>query len=91
VVQKLLVGDTQTDRETGDLISLLSLLETRLKATKKAENGRVEAVVYLWFIQKRLAGQPISGSVLCEKAIVFNQQLGGGSPDCKASNFKCRL
>jgi hypothetical protein len=28
---------------------------------------------------------------LCEKAIVFNQQLGGGSPDCKASNFKCRL
>jgi hypothetical protein len=29
-VQKLLVGDTQTDRETGDLISLLSFLESRL-------------------------------------------------------------
>jgi hypothetical protein len=40
-VQRILVGDTQTDRQTdrhtqtdrqtGDLISLLSLLETRLK------------------------------------------------------------
>jgi hypothetical protein len=29
-VQKLLVGDTQTDREIGDLISLLSFLESRL-------------------------------------------------------------
>jgi hypothetical protein len=36
-VQKLLVGDTytqagrQTDRQTGDLISVLSFLESRLK------------------------------------------------------------
>jgi hypothetical protein len=29
--QKLLVGDTQTDRQTGDLINLLSFLESRLK------------------------------------------------------------
>jgi hypothetical protein len=28
---KLLAGDTQTDRQTGDLISLLSFLESRLK------------------------------------------------------------
>jgi hypothetical protein len=30
-VQKLLLGGTQTDRETGDLISLLSFLESMLK------------------------------------------------------------
>jgi hypothetical protein len=30
-VQKLLVGEHQTDRRTGDLISLLSFLESRLK------------------------------------------------------------
>jgi hypothetical protein len=30
VVQTLLVGDTQTDRQTGVLISLLSFLESRL-------------------------------------------------------------
>jgi hypothetical protein len=29
-VQKVLAGDTQTDRQTGDLISLLSFLERRL-------------------------------------------------------------
>jgi hypothetical protein len=29
--QKLLVGDTQTDRQTGDFVSLLSFLESRLK------------------------------------------------------------
>jgi hypothetical protein len=34
VVQKLLVGDTQTDKETGDFISLLSFLESRLKKQK---------------------------------------------------------
>jgi hypothetical protein len=30
-VQRLLVGDTETDRQTGDMISLLSFLEIRLK------------------------------------------------------------
>jgi hypothetical protein len=30
-VQRLLGGDIQTDRQTGDLISLLSFLESRLK------------------------------------------------------------
>jgi hypothetical protein len=35
---------------------------------KKVENGEVEAAIYKWFIQnKRSAGQPISGLVLCEK------------------------
>jgi hypothetical protein len=29
--QKLLMGDTQSDRQTGDLISLLSFMESRLK------------------------------------------------------------
>jgi hypothetical protein len=36
-VQKLLVGDTQTDRQTGDLISLLSCLKSRLKKHKYEE------------------------------------------------------
>jgi hypothetical protein len=42
-VQKLLVGDanrqtdTQTNRETGDLITLLSFLESRLKIPEKTK------------------------------------------------------
>jgi hypothetical protein len=51
-VQKLLVGDT--DRQTGDLISLLSFLESRLKieletnfrATKNYSTGR--GFEYCW-------------------------------------------
>jgi hypothetical protein len=31
LAEKLLVGDTQTDRQTGDLICLHSFLENRLK------------------------------------------------------------
>jgi hypothetical protein len=46
------------------------------KTMKKAENGKVVAAVYHWFIQERLAGQPISLLVLCEEALIFNQQLG---------------
>jgi hypothetical protein len=34
-VQKLLVGGTQTHTQTGDLISLLSFLESRLKKEGK--------------------------------------------------------
>jgi hypothetical protein len=34
VVKKLSVGYRQTDRQTGDLISLLSFLESRLKIVK---------------------------------------------------------
>jgi hypothetical protein len=33
-VQKLLVGNTQRDTQTGDLISLLLFLESRLKNSK---------------------------------------------------------
>jgi hypothetical protein len=32
-VQKLLLRDTQADRQIGDLISLLSFLESKLKVT----------------------------------------------------------
>jgi hypothetical protein len=43
-VQKLLVGDTQTDTDThthtqtGDLISLLSFLKSRLKSIQNYDN-----------------------------------------------------
>jgi hypothetical protein len=45
---------------------------------KKVKNGKVEAVIYHWFIQKRSAVQSVSGLVLCEKASMFNQQLVEG-------------
>jgi hypothetical protein len=57
------------EREDGSMIR---------KTVKKVENDKVEAAIYEWFTQKRSAGQPISGLVLCEIALIFNQQLGWG-------------
>lgn len=54
----------------------------------------MDDAVYLWFTQRRRLGEPISGPVLCEKALEFNKSLGG-SGNFKASsgwlsNFKQR-
>ncbi|KFD47645.1 hypothetical protein M513_11436 [Trichuris suis] len=42
------------------------------KVMKKAQNEEVDQAVYVWFMQKRAMGQPISGPLLCEKALHFN-------------------
>ncbi|XP_050338865.1 jerky protein homolog-like [Bactrocera neohumeralis] len=47
------------------------------KVMKKSQNEILENAVYTWFLQKRACGQPISGPLLCEKALDFNQKLGG--------------
>ena len=42
----------------------------------------MESAVYIWFTQRRATGVPISGPLLCEKALYFNEKLGG------STNFK---
>jgi len=44
---------------------------------RRAENDKAEDAVYKWFIQKCSQGQPISGLVLCEKALIFGEKLVG--------------
>jgi hypothetical protein len=55
-VQKFFVGDTQTDRQTGDLIRLLLFLERRLKinANGSYHNSWIDA----GFSQQRLGFDP---------------------------------
>ncbi|XP_023312436.1 jerky protein homolog-like [Anoplophora glabripennis] len=55
------------------------------KRLKLANNMALEAALYLWFTQRRSLGEPISGPLLCEKALDFNKQLNG-SPDFNASS-----
>ncbi|KAG8245417.1 hypothetical protein J6590_108198 [Homalodisca vitripennis] len=64
------------------------------KSMKRPQDEKLEEAMYLWFIQRRTKGEPISGPLLCEKAIQINKKLGG-SADFKAStgwlkNFKSR-
>ncbi|KAJ8871377.1 hypothetical protein PR048_027694 [Dryococelus australis] len=50
--------------------------------------------MYMWITQRRSLREPISGPMICEKALQFNEQLNGPK-DFKASsgwlkNFKSR-
>ncbi|GFV43958.1 jerky-like protein [Trichonephila clavipes] len=63
-----------------------------MKSMREANNVVLDRALYLWFSQRRSKGNPISGSLLSEKALEFNEKLNG-SADFKAStgwlkNFK---
>lgn len=50
--------------------------------------------VYTWLLQWQTLGEPVSGPILCKKALILNEKLGGNS-DFKANvwlakNFKNR-
>lgn len=47
------------------------------KTMKKATNESLDTSVYLWFVQKRSEGIPLSGPIVAEKAILFNKKLNG--------------
>ncbi|XP_023224155.1 jerky protein homolog-like [Centruroides sculpturatus] len=51
---------------------------------KMAENKDLDTAVYTWFMQVRSQGQPISGPLICEKALQMNKKLGGNA-DFQAS------
>lgn len=64
------------------------------KTARSANNKALEDAMYIWFTQRRSLGEPISGPLICEKALQFNEQLNGPR-DFKASsgwlkNFKSR-
>jgi len=39
------------------------------KTMSTAENSVLESAVYLWFSQQRALGTPLSGPIICEKAL----------------------
>ena len=51
---------------------------------KSAIDAALEGIMFTWFNQKRSLGEPISGSLLCEKALLLNQKMVGHC-DFKAS------
>jgi hypothetical protein len=57
----------------------------RKKSLINPKNKIVDDVVFQWFRQKRDRDIPISGSMLCEKALELNERLKG-DPNFKASN-----
>ena len=67
---------------SGKLESLKGV--TSRKPMKPAENDNLDCAVYTWFVQQRSKGEPISGPIICEKALIINEKLRG-DPHFKAT------
>ena len=63
-------------------MSDIGMEKTKAKVMKIGDDPKHDAAVYLWFQQKRAEGVPVSGPILCEKAVHFHQKMYG-----EESNF----
>lgn len=96
-VGKATISDIKNKKDT--IISFASKLDSedgskKRKTMTKPKDEKLDEAMFLWFVQRRSKGEPISGPLLCEKALQINEKLGG-PPDFKASsgclkNFKSR-
>ncbi|XP_015435795.1 PREDICTED: jerky protein homolog-like [Dufourea novaeangliae] len=55
------------------------------KSMMVPKNKNVDDAVFQWFLENREKGVPITGPILCEKALEFNEKLKG-NPNFKASS-----
>lgn len=53
----------------------LSVSVKERKIMRLADDEKLDEAVYLWFIQKRSLGIPVTGVVLSEMATQFHEQL----------------
>ena len=58
----------------------------KAKVMKLSDNIQLEKAVYIWFKQKRMEGVPISGPMLCEKAMQLSKHLLGDTATFVASD-----
>ena len=53
----------------------LSVCPKERKIMHLAKDGQLDEALYLWYIQKRSQGIPVTGPIMTEKAQMFYQQL----------------
>ena len=56
------------------------------KVMRVADDSELDKAVYVWFQQKRMEGMPITGAMLCEKAVWFNKKMNGEDTKFTASS-----
>ena len=52
-------------------------MSKKVKVMKLGDDVQHDKAVYLWSKQKRMEGVPISGPVLCEKAVQLHKKMYG--------------
>ncbi|CAK1602053.1 unnamed protein product [Parnassius mnemosyne] len=82
-VGKSTITDIKKKQKTN-ISNVISQLDssngsTSRKTMKLASNTNLDDAVYNWFTQKRSQGETISDPILCEKAVQFNEKIGGSS------------
>lgn len=83
----------EIEKYASQMESLASSSKKR-KTMRKATDQQLDQALYLWFIQKRAEGVPLSGPIIQERALFFNEKLNV-EKEFKASsgwlhNFKNR-
>ncbi|KAG8223070.1 hypothetical protein J437_LFUL002018 [Ladona fulva] len=75
-IGKSTVGDIKKNKDS--IMKFVSTTESGSKVRKTmktVDNVALENAVYLWFIQQRRLHVPISGEMICEKALFFHRQM----------------
>lgn len=73
---------TNIKKQSQEITTFASKLDSQegcsqRKSMKIAAHDQLDEAVFKWFLQARSSGQPISGPLLCEKALLLNAKLGG--------------
>ena len=86
------ISDIKKNKDRILSYMYISTMETaggakKRNTLKKESLEDVEKATYLWFLQERGRGTPISGPILAEKALQFHRRLHGedSADDLKAS------
>ncbi|GFX49379.1 jerky-like protein [Trichonephila clavipes] len=72
------------DRWRHDYGARRKIARRKEKTTREAHEIALDRALYLWFLQRKSKGDPISDPLLCEKALELIEKLGG-SADFKAN------
>ena len=87
IARTTVIGICQNSDKIETHVAKMESLDGNIKkrkTIKKAENEELDTALYRWFTQQRSLGVPISGPLICAKAIKLNR-LMEGDPKFSAS------
>ena len=84
---QLLATSKKDEAKKTLFVDGMSMNKKGRKVMRLSDDDKLDEAVYQWFVQKRSQDIPVSGPVLCEKAVQLRKQLHEGStvPSFQAS------
>ena len=86
------IGDIKKNQEKlktfGSTMESLAMSSKGRKVMRMADDEKLDEAVYLWFVQKRSQDFPVSGPILCEKAVQLHAQLHQGDSEAEPLSSK---